>query len=125
MLKRLIAATDFLLLATIAHAANNVKLEWDYLQGPAIAGKFRVYQQLGCTGTYAWLADVTAIPTSTAMQTFNYTTPSLTGNATYCWQVTAVGTDGQESTASEPVSFRVPLAAPAPVAGKVRATFIP
>lgn len=84
----------------------DVQLEWDYVENPiAPAISFSMYRDVNCAGEWLFLA---SIPRSELM----YVDRTVESGRVYCYQVTAIGTDAKESSASNTVGFQVPLPPP-------------
>lgn len=96
--------SSMLLFATV-HAAS-VPLIWDYVDNPENpALSFSMYRDVGCSNNSLFLA---SIPRNTPVYTDN---TALAGQV-YCYTVTAVGVNGEESSTSNVLMFQVPLPKP-------------
>ena len=104
-MKLLWAAALMVVCMTASAHAVGVKLDWMYTQGATPASTFQVYRQPACTGAFVALA-------SLPVATLTYTDSAVIPGSTYCWEVTARASTGEESTPSNVVSFRVPQALP-------------
>jgi len=87
----------FLLLPARSMAAS-VTLQWDYEQGGTPAVSFAIYKRVGCDG------DVQRFNVPVPTQTFVDTATVV--NILYCYTVTAIDVDGNESAASNILMVR-------------------
>ena len=96
-MKSIILALCFLLIGTIASAAD-VTLGWDAVTDPDLAG-YKIYQadRMGNT-TGAW-AEIATSPTNT------YTVLGVDIASNYAWLVSAYDTQGNESFVSNMVEL--------------------
>lgn len=94
-----------MLLSASVHAAS-VPLTWDYVDNPENpALSFSMYRDVGCVNGSTFLA---SIPRNTLV----YTDTTASAGYTYCYTVTAVGANGEESSTSNVLMFQVPLPKP-------------
>ena len=81
--------------------AKSVTLMWDYTQGSDPAVKFRVYREVGCAGNFVAVGDI-------LYPTLTFVDSTVVDGGLYCYHVSAINSQGGESTFSNVVQFQVP-----------------